>query len=302
MARVYRLERQDPEARMSGWKLSCADYTFPALDHPQALRLIADIGFDGVDIGFFAGRSHYRPEEGLGDPAAAGNHLASVAADAGLVVADLFAQISEDFRIDSINSPVEGTRDAAVETLTSCMDVAVAAGAPGMTLLPGVHHDGEEWMASFSRSVDALRGLVHEAQARELRLSFEPHVESVVDVPAKALELVQAVPGLTVTLDPAHFVFSGHELSGMEQLLTQTAHVQLRGGAPGVLQAPAAENSIEFGELLDALARAGYSGWLATEYVWSSWHGCDRVDNLTETVLLRRALLDHPGRKGEAAS
>lgn len=278
---------------MNGWRLSCADYTFPALDHPQALRLIADIGFNGVDIGFFAGRSHVRPEHGLNDPVVAGNHLASVVADANLVIADLFAQISDDFRIDAINDPVESAQEAAITAQTRCLDVAAAAGAPGMTLLPGIHHKGEDWSVSFARAADALRRLLREAQARNLRLSFEPHVESVVDTPARALELVHEVPGLTITFDPAHFVCTGHTLSDMTPLLAQTGHVQFRGGAPGVLQASTAENTINFQQLQRDLAVTGYSGWIATEYVWSSWYGCDRVDNVTETVQLRNALLKH---------
>lgn len=275
---------------MTAWKLSCADYTFPALEHAQALRLIADLGFDGVDVGFFAGRSHVRPDHNLRDPIASGQQLGAAVGETGLAIADLFAQISDDFRVDSINDPVLEIRDAAIDALTQCLDVAAAAEAPGVTILPGVQHEGEEWEVSFWRSVEALTRLVDVAAARGLRLSFEPHIESLVEAPDRALALVTEVPGLGVTLDPAHFVFSGHGPEQMEGLLGRVAHVQLRGGAPGVLQAPLSENVIDFNLLQDTLVRAGYEGWLATEYVWSSWHGCDRVDNVTETVGLRDVL------------
>ncbi|MDI6911727.1 sugar phosphate isomerase/epimerase [Nocardioides sp.] len=276
---------------MSAWKLSCADYTFPAVDHRQALRIIADLGFDGVDLGFFAGRSHVRPENCLTDPAAAGERAASAVREAGLVVADVFAQISDDFHVGSVNDPADLTRAAALDALMRCLDFAASTDAQGMTVLPGVHHEGEEWEASFSRSVDALEVLVAAAENRGLRLSVEPHVESLVATPVRASALIAAVPGLTLTLDPAHFVFSGHTAAEVDGLLDSVRHVQLRGGAPGVLQASSSANVIDFGGLVAKLEQIGYDGWLATEYVWSPWHDCDRVDNLTETVLLRQSLL-----------
>ena len=48
-------------------KLACADFTFPLLSHQNALQLIAMLGFSGVDIGLFAGRSHLRPEKAVID-------------------------------------------------------------------------------------------------------------------------------------------------------------------------------------------------------------------------------------------
>ena len=43
------------------FKLACADFTFPLLPHDDALDLIAALGFDGVDLGMFEGRSHLQP-------------------------------------------------------------------------------------------------------------------------------------------------------------------------------------------------------------------------------------------------
>ena len=42
-------------------RLACADFTFPLLPHEQSLDLVATLGFKGVDIGLFQGRSHLQP-------------------------------------------------------------------------------------------------------------------------------------------------------------------------------------------------------------------------------------------------
>jgi hypothetical protein len=50
------------------------------------------------------------------------------------------------------------------------------------------------------------------------------------------------------------------------------------------------ENTIDFSGMLAGLHRPGYKGFLALEYVWVDWKGCNRVDNLSEAFLLRRVL------------
>lgn len=47
---------------MKKLQLSCADFTFPLLQHDKVLDLIALLEFKGVDIGLFSGRSHLTAE------------------------------------------------------------------------------------------------------------------------------------------------------------------------------------------------------------------------------------------------
>jgi hypothetical protein len=42
--------------------------------------------------------------------------------------------------------------------------------------------------------------------------------------------------------------------------------------------------------MLVGLQQFGYQGFLTLEYVWIDWKGCNRTDNVSETVLLRRLL------------
>jgi len=77
--------------------LACADFTFPLLSHENSLDLISMLGFDGVDIGLFEGRSHLTPSQEFRDTAA-GETLRRKVADRGLKVADLFLQMDPDFK------------------------------------------------------------------------------------------------------------------------------------------------------------------------------------------------------------
>ena len=68
------------------------------------------------------------------------------------------------------------------------------------------------------------------------------------------------------------------------------SHVHARGGAIGRLRTSVDENAIDFPGMLAGLQELGYSGFLALEYVWVDWKGCNRTDNVSETLLLQRAL------------
>jgi hypothetical protein len=63
------------------------------------------------------------------------------------------------------------------------------------------------------------------------------------------------------------------------------------------MQARITENTVDVAALVDGLVRCGYRGYLATEYVWHEFWGCDRVDNVSETALMRdlvRSIVDPP--------
>src|SRR4029077_5374512 len=74
-------------------QLSCTDFSFPLLSHDAALKVIALLGWQGVDVGLFSGRSRLRPEAELRKPAKSGAILARRLAQHGLVVADVFLQL-----------------------------------------------------------------------------------------------------------------------------------------------------------------------------------------------------------------
>ena len=75
-------------------KLSCADFTFPLLPHDDVLKLIAMMGFQGVDIGLFEDRSHIYPSHVMPNMAASARDLTSRVQDKGLEIADVYFQAS----------------------------------------------------------------------------------------------------------------------------------------------------------------------------------------------------------------
>ena len=73
-------------------------------------------------------------------------------------------------------------------------------------------------------------------------------------------------------------------------MLPFASHIHVRGGAPKRLQTPVSENEIDFPGMVRRLHNQKYTGFLALEYVWTDWQQCNRTDNVSETLLLRRQL------------
>lgn len=270
-------------------QLSCADYTWPSVSHPVALDLIAALGFDGVDIGLLAGRSHVRPEQIEADVPWWAGRIRERCDARGLAVADVFGQ-SADFWSLAVNHPDPAERERSLHAFGDWLDFARRLGSPGLTILPGVVFGDEPRDDAVKRAAEGLRKRADLAAAQGLRLSVEPHTGSIIDTPARTAELLELTPGLMLTLDYGHFVFAGEREENIEPLLPSARHIQCRGGAPGVLQAAMSASVIDHGRIVRSLKAQGYAGFLACEYVWADWHRCNEVDNLTETVELRRVL------------
>ena len=91
-------------------RLACADFTFPLLTHEQSLDLVATLGFKGVDIGLFQGRSHLQPASEFATLKRNARRRKRKLDERGLLMADLFLQTSTNFEVSAVNNPRPGVR------------------------------------------------------------------------------------------------------------------------------------------------------------------------------------------------
>ncbi|MBI3875755.1 MAG: sugar phosphate isomerase/epimerase, partial [Verrucomicrobia bacterium] len=157
-------------------KLACADFTFPLLPHDQVLDLIALLGFDGVDIGLFEGRSHLWPSREFLGTEKNGRRLGRELADRGLKAADVFLQTAPNFAEFAINHPEAPRRRKARDWFLKTLDYAEACGARHITTLPGVRFEDESASASWQRCCAELAWRVEQARLRRIGFSVEAHV------------------------------------------------------------------------------------------------------------------------------
>jgi sugar phosphate isomerase/epimerase len=268
-------------------RLACADFSFPLLSHEQSLRLIAMLGFEGVDIGLFEERSHRWPSREFEDVSRSAAALDQIVKDLGLRVADVFLQMSPDFRSYAINHPDQARRRQARDWFAQTLDYAAGCGSEHVTILPGVHFEEESREDSLARASEELSWRIEQTQRYGIIPGTEAHVGSLVPDPASTADLLARCPGLTLTLDYTHFTRAGLPDEAVEPLLPLASHVHVRGARPGRLQVPFKDNAIDYKRMFRRLAETGYHGWFGVEYVWIDWEHCNECDNLSETILFR---------------
>jgi|HubBroStandDraft_1064217.scaffolds.fasta_scaffold30388_2 sugar phosphate isomerase/epimerase len=272
------------------FKFSCADFTFPVLERIAALRLIKLLGFDHVDIGLFARSTHFSPTDLFSSPRSYTEQVLQDLDAAELRASDVFVQIGIDPSERAANDPSPAVRAENSEVFKRTVEFAVALGSKHLTGLPGVFHEGVSRDSDLGIAAEVAAWRASQCASAGIGYAIEPHAGSICGDVANTQAFLHTVKGPTLTLDYGHFVMAGESSAQVHALLPFASHVHARGGAIGRLQTSVEENAIDFPGMLAGLRHVGYGGFLALEYVWIDWKGCNRTDNISETILLRRAL------------
>lgn len=276
-------------------ELTCTSFSFPLLPFEKSVKQIALLDIPNVDLGAHGDGTHLQPDRIEADPVGQADAVRRAVDAAGLGVADLFPTFGRGFRDRAVNSPDPEVRRANRKRFDAFVAFCRRVGCPGITLLPGVVWEELGPERSFELSCQALTELVEVGRSAGLRVSIEPHLESVVEQPELALELVKAVPGLQFTLDYSHFISAGIPAERVHPLLPYAGHFHARQAAPGKLQAPHEEGVIDFADIVRRMKEVGYQGRICVEYTWQTWRGCNRLDVLAESVILRDRLRSYLG-------
>lgn len=282
-------------------RLSCCDCAFPRLSHAVALAVAKDLGFDAVDICVFAGESHTSLVDVIDDPSGAADAVRRRLDGPGLVVADVFAILSDSAEMLAVNHPDAGMREDSLRQFRQIAAFAALLEAPGITVLPGVPFPELSDEEALELAAEPLQRRAEIAGAAGMGLSFEPHLGSIVPTPGRTLDLLSRAPDVGVTLDLSHFLYQGIPQEEAHHLVPRTRHVHLRPAGPDDMQARTGEGTVDFEALIQRLAEVDYGGYLAFEFIWMEWLGCTDVDCVSETAALRErilASLDRPSAAG----
>ena len=273
-------------------QLAAADFSWPGVRQEFVFDLLAELGFAAADLGLWTGYTMVTPEDVRTDIAGSARRTRAALESRGLEVSDVFPVASMLLAPRSVNHPDAGERRAADEFFREMLDYAAQLGARHMTILPGVLHEGQGYREALEGSAEGLRWRLEEARSAGIELAIEGHVGSHVDTPEKILELLELVPGLTLTLDFGHFAVQGMPDERAYPLIAHASHFHVRGCAGGLVQTRFKDNAIDFAAIVRRFAELDYRGWLALEYVHDDRPGCSECDNIQETILFRDFLQD----------
>jgi sugar phosphate isomerase/epimerase len=190
-------------------------------------------------------------------------------------------------------------RARRLDFLRRAVDVAAELGADAVSFWSGMARDGAPDAALMGRLVEGCRELCAHANVRQVRLAFEPEPGMFIDTMARFAELRERVdhPRFGLTLDIGHLHCLG-ELPIREHVqrwrdVLWNVHVEdMRRGVHDHLMF--GEGEMDFGEVLGALAEAGYAGGLHVEL---SRHSHDAVETARRALAFLRAVQPSPPRQ-----
>ncbi len=296
-------------------KLACHTWGFSDQPLEEAVQTIARLGFNYVDLG---SGPHIDMDTAAKNPREMAHEILALLNSFNLEITDLY------LLLPALSSVDEGRRLFEVKLFERLIPFALELGTPGITLSPGIDTpelkearlprpeaveirpqdkpDLDKELVTYSPArkaeapseptsptpfdyaVESFQRVVEAMEDTDMRISFEPHLDSVTATPEKALAMLDAVPGLSLTLDWAQFTAQGIVSREIEPLLQHTAHVQIRQAARGRLQTPYEEGVIDFDQVLSLLIANDYRDTLSIEYMnRAGWHGTASLDIVRET-------------------
>ncbi|RLF03372.1 MAG: hypothetical protein DRK00_08885 [Thermoprotei archaeon] len=149
---------------MSRVKFSVFTLAFPGRTAEEALRLAAEVGFDGVDM-----RTNRDGHIYIDASREVRRRLVELADSLNIKIFSVYSYLGGD-----LVSPDPGVRERAVQELVAHVDLAVDLGATYVRIFPGTKERTRE---NYERFIESCRLACREAEDRGVYIGMETHGE-----------------------------------------------------------------------------------------------------------------------------
>jgi sugar phosphate isomerase/epimerase len=226
--------------------VACSTHCFGRRSLEDTLRIIGELEFTKFDVAIHEQSRHLRPSEVLADVGLAAQKLRM---GAGLTPAAFSLAIEADNDEDHDRQFQAVCRLARI----SAVPLVTISTAPADT--------------GLDVEVERLKRLVALAEAEGILLAVTTEIGTLTEDPDRAVTLCERVPGLSLTLDPSHYVNGPHQGKNYDQVFPFVRHVQLRdsGRGPNQFQVRVGQGEIEYGRIITHLARNNYDRALTVD-------------------------------------
>ncbi len=141
----------------------------------------------------------------------------------------------------------------------------------------------------FNEEVERLRQLVRLAMSCGVVLGVLTENGRLTESPDTVGSLCKSVKGLSVTLDPSHYIFGQPKMRDFDAILGSVCHVRLRDTSPQQFQIRVGQGVLEFGRLVIQLTKVDYRKALCVDI--ATQPDLDTAAELRKMRLLLESLL-----------
>jgi sugar phosphate isomerase/epimerase len=141
----------------------------------------------------------------------------------------------------------------------------------------------------FNEEIERLRRLVSIASLDGAVVALKTQVGTMTEDPNTAVVLCDNVKGLRLCLDPSHYIAGPNQGADYDRVLPYVQHVQLRDSTKEKLQVRVGQGEIDYGRLLQQLAKVKYDRALSVHV--PPLEGLDHRAEMRKIRLLLESLL-----------
>ena len=255
-------------------RIAYGTYAMPDLPLEQAAPLLAEIGYDGVEICVSPGHAASMPEE---MDAGRRRRLRELLGRLGLGVPAVFTlahALAED----------EDGHRRTQEHVKRCAGLARDLGPEPPVVALGIGGRKDQWEQLKGRIVDHLGDYGRLARQEGFLVAAEAHCRAAVDRSERALWVIESVasPAVRLHFDIVHFYLAGEdETEAVERLLPITGHTHVTDarrhddGSFDLLLL--GQGDLDAAAYVKAMAAGGWEGFLTLEVSGRIW-GRDDYD------------------------
>jgi sugar phosphate isomerase/epimerase len=226
--------------------IACSTLCFGRYSLEQALRTIAELEFQKVDVAIYERGCQLKPTEVANDVSHAAQRLRH---GTSLTPAAFSVEIEAD-----------GDEDYQRQLRAICR-------LARLTTVPLVSVPAAPSSSDLVAEARRLATLVAIAASEGILLTIETRMGTVAEEPAAAVELCQRVPGLGLALDPSHYLAGPNQGRSYDQVYPFVRHVRLRdtGRGPDQFQVRIGQGEIEYGRIISQLCRYHFNRLLTVD-------------------------------------
>jgi sugar phosphate isomerase/epimerase len=228
--------------------VACSTLCFGRYPLDRALRMIADLEFNKVDVAIQARGPHLTPSDVVEDP---------------IRVAQLI-RIGPGLVPCAFNVEIEAPDQKSFDGQFQAICKLARASAVATMTIPAAPVGSD-----LKQEVQRLHRLVQVAEAEGIILTVETRIGTLTETPAGAIALCDAVDGLGLTLDPSHYICGPHQGRSFDDVYPYVRHVHLRdtGRTPDKMQVLVGQGEIEYSRVISLLERYDYDRLLTVEII-----------------------------------
>lgn len=239
---------------------------FPHLSSEETFEKLVDLQFSNVEL-VLSESEEIKPSQIIADPSRA---IAQCQQTRRLTVCSYFVDIS-----------AEG--DAYYEQFEAICKLAKATKVVTLTVPSG------PLGTPFNEEVERMKSLVKIAQTQGVRVGMLSTTGHVSEDPDTVCVICDHVKGLSLSLDPSHYVFGRDNPPDIEKLYKYVHHVYLRDTTKENLQVRVGQGVIDYGKMVNFLVKHKYQRALCVDI--QPENDIDHMAELRKVRLLLESLL-----------